>query len=147
MCNDFHSSGASHAIIPPSNDLEISSLPATQKHLATKRRIGSPQASGRTEVFVFSSAIETPPATYRFRNAGARPHENSLTADVSALVKTNDSARTHCCKRRFVPKQACSRTRAERAQSFANNIFCKARDFLMRNGCWIFTMWVKLSEV
>src|SRR3954470_14760630 len=100
MCNDFHSSGASHAIIPPSNDLEISSLPATQKHLATKRRIGSPQASGRTEVFVFSSAIETPPATYRFRNAGARPHENSLTADVSALVKTNDSARTHCCKRK-----------------------------------------------
>src|SRR4051812_25373737 len=50
-------------------------------------------------------------------------------------------------KEKVCTKQACSRTRAERAQSFANNIFCKARDFLMRNGCWIFTMWVKLSEV
>src|SRR4051812_244375 len=93
MRYDFHSSRASHSIISP---FDISSLPPTQKHFATRRRIGSPQAKGRTEVFVFSSAIETPPATYRFKKPGARPHANSFTG---ALEKKNDSARTHCCKR------------------------------------------------
>ena len=81
------------------NEAEISSLPATQKHFATSRRIGSPQARGRTAVADFSRAIETPPATKRLRKLGALPVPKSLTADVRARVNIKDSARTHCWRR------------------------------------------------
>ena len=70
------------------------SFVAFQKHFATRRRIGSPHASGLTAVSDFSSAIDTPPAMNFFRNAGARPAAKSLTAHVSAFVKLNDWAHT-----------------------------------------------------
>src|SRR3954469_12288892 len=51
----------------PLKAAEISSLPATQKHLATSLRRGSPQARGRTADADFSRAMDTPPATKRLK--------------------------------------------------------------------------------
>ena len=48
----------------------------------------------------FSRPIETPPATNGLRKPGAEPEAKLFTALVRALVKLNDSARTHCCNRR-----------------------------------------------
>jgi len=66
---------------------------ATQKRLATNRRMGSPHA--RTEVFV-SSISCIPLQKCR--------HANSFTVDASALVKIKDSARA-LLEKRFVPNK------------------------------------------
>src|SRR6185437_6798387 len=45
----------------PRKASQILSRPAMQKHLATRRRIGSPQHSGRTEVAFFSHSPSDEP--------------------------------------------------------------------------------------
>ena len=68
-------------------------LPAPrQKHLATRRRKGSPQQRGLTPPLGLERAIETPPARKGRKKEGASPEARRLTTEHRARRKESDSA-------------------------------------------------------
>ena len=70
MCNNFHSSWAAHSIVAASKRSGDIFFPGCAKTLGDQTANG---VNGRTAVADFSSAIDTPPATNRFKKFGARP--------------------------------------------------------------------------
>src|ERR1700749_1830864 len=98
MGNHFYPAGTANTEIFVPKFFRDIVFPTIQKHFPTNRRRGSPQHNGRTPLFAFARAIETPPARKGCRNMGAWPLAKWLTTPVRACKKVNDSARTHCCK-------------------------------------------------